>query len=128
MTDFLNSREHDPCDASLLSESDDSGSVLLIGFLAMFLVLALLAFWPAVRQHIPVLADAARVQILGPVQRVTYVGGLSTHTQVEAGSAVVLVSGAVELERGVVVERRVSEVADQLCVVGTDRCHAIRSR
>lgn len=109
-------------------EMDTGVFGLLIAFLLIFVMLGLLAFWPYTKQYIPGLADPTQVQILGPVERVSFVGGVATRTQVEVGASVLLLRGPVEIGRGVPVERRVSVIDDQLCVVGTQRCHEILSR
>jgi hypothetical protein len=105
-----------------------AGTALLISFVLMFVVLALLACWPLTKQFIPGLADQQTVQYLGPVENVSFVGGFSTRTQVQVGSGVILLRGAVEIERGALVERRIDPLEENLCLVGTNRCHEIVSR
>lgn len=109
-------------------EMDTGVAALMAVFLLMIVMLGLLAFWPYTKQYIPGLADPTQVQILGPVERVSFVGGFGTRTQVEVGTSVLLLPGPVEIGRGVLVERRVSVIDDLLCVVGTQHCHEILSR
>lgn len=124
----MNENETNPQQDNDEPEMDTSVFGLLIVFLLIFVMLGLLAFWPYTKQYIPGLADPTQVQILGPVERVSFVGGFGTRTQVEVGTSVLLLPGPVEIGRGVPVERRVSVIDDRLCVVGTQRCHEILSR
>ena len=124
----MNENETNPQQENNEPEMDTDVFGLLIVFLLIFVMLGLLAFWPYTKQYIPGLADPTQVQILGPVERVSFVGGFGTRTQVEVGASVLLLPGPVEIGRGVPVERRVSVIDDRLCVVGTEHCHEILSR
>lgn len=108
--------------------ADAGNGSLVSAILFMCVLLGLLLFWPQVKQWIPGLADPPKVQVLGQVQRSSFVGGWGVRTQVEVETGSLLLRGSVEIERGALVERRVTALDEQLCVVGTNRCHEILSR
>lgn len=68
------------------------------------------------------------VEPLGEVQRVNYLGGFGTWTQVEVPGRVLLLYQSCEVPLGAQVERRRRGWEEQLCVVGTERCCDIASR
>lgn len=105
-----------------------SGWATMIFFALTFVILAALTFWPLTKQFIPGLADPPTIEPLGPVLQTRFVGGFGTRTEVRTQAKSVLLRGAVELDAGVVVERRTSVLDDALCVRGTRRCHEIVSR
>lgn len=69
-----------------------------------------------------------RIESLGKVTRVHFVGGFGTATQVETLTKTLLLGGAVELAVGTEIERRTTRLTDELCAVGTQHCHEIASR
>lgn len=101
---------------------------LVIAFAAVFILLLALLFWPMTKQLIPMLADAPSVHPLGSVQRSSFIGGFATRTQVETTAQTILLYGAIEIGNGTSVERRVTTISNQLCVVGSNTCHEIASR
>lgn len=109
-------------------KTDPDMKLMMTGFGLIFVMLALLVAWPYTRQFIPGLADPAKEQVLGTVQQVRFVGGLGTRTEVQVGGRTLLLRGAVEIDRQSLVLRRVTVLDEQLCVVGTQRCHEIVSR
>jgi hypothetical protein len=94
----------------------------------MLAFLLALANWPVTKQFIPGMADPPVIQSAGAVEEVSYIEGLATRTQVRTKTRTMLLSGAIELELGTLVERRVTPRHEFLCVVGTDRCAKIVSR
>jgi hypothetical protein len=110
------------------SSEDSSAWELILFFLATFMVLLLLAFWPLTKQYIPGLADPPVVQAMGLVQDVSYVGGLFSRTQVRTSVKTVLLAHPVEMTAGTEVERRSTPVSELLCIVASDRCFKIASR
>lgn len=99
----------------------------MIAFVFIFIVLLALMFWPQTKQLIPGLADPPAVQPLGNVIDTAFIGGVGLRTQVRTTHKTLLLSGAVELDQGAAVERRTTLVSDQLCVVGSEKCHDIAS-
>lgn len=95
-------------------------------FLAVLVVLVLLVFWPWTKQFVG-LEDPPKVEALGPVFDVAYVGGISPRTQVRTGSRTLLLYGAVEIVNGTAIERRTYTHKDLLCLVDSSRCFKIMS-
>jgi hypothetical protein len=108
--------------------TDEGTWALVVFFLLTFAVILLLMFWPLTKQFIPGLADPPVITAMGKVQKVTFVGGFGTRTQVRTSTSTVLLRRAVELTVGADVERRSSAISEQLCLVGRDRCVDISSR
>lgn len=98
---------------------------MLIFLLLALAVLAGTAYLPA---FLRANAELPPVEALGPVQRVSYLGGLGTWTQVELPGRTVLLKRAVELDVGTEVVRRRGMFAEALCVEGTKRCFDLASR
>lgn len=92
------------------------------------LVLVALVFWPYTQQFISDLAAPPQEQLLGTVERINYTGGYATHSLVDVGGHTLLLEGAVELKRNMLVQKRVTWPDRQLCVVGTQRCYEIVNR
>lgn len=98
--------------------------------MAIFLALATvvmvgLVFLPGILRAV---SESPRVEALGKVQRVNYLGGLGTWTQVELPGKTLLLHRSVELDVGMEVERRTGLFSDQLCVPAGNRCFEIASR
>ena len=68
-------------------------------------------------------------QYLGAAQRVRYSGSWRVNTEVQTESHTFLLNGAVLIAKGVGLERRARLLdADDVCVVGSDVCHGLRSQ
>lgn len=98
---------------------------------SVWVIIALLltsVYWAEIKQLVPGLAEPPAVQPLGNVIDSTFIGGFGTRTQVNTTSRALLLTDAVELDKGTLVERRSTVISEQLCVTGTNRCHDIVSR
>lgn len=73
-------------------------------------------------------ARHAEREYLGVVQKITYVGGFGTNTQIEADSQTLLLRGAVELKKGARLERRESLFDIQVCELETGACWDLMGR
>lgn len=95
-------------------------------FLAVLVVLALLAFWPWTKQFVG-LEDPPKIEALGHVHDIAFVGGISPRTQVRTGSRTLLLYETVEIANGTEIERRTYTHKDLLCIVASSRCFKIMS-
>jgi hypothetical protein len=107
---------------------DGSSVSLLVFFGLVFVVLLLLLFWPWTKRVLLSMMDPPSVHAMGPVVETRFVGGLSYATQVRTSQEMVLIRGAVELKKGIEVERRVTGLENHLCVARTERCFEVLSR
>jgi hypothetical protein len=95
-------------------------------FLAVLVALVLLVFWPWTKQFVG-LEDPPKVEALGYVHDVAYVGGISPRTQVRTGSRTLLLYETAEIANGTAIERRTFTHKDLLCIVGSSHCFKIMS-
>jgi hypothetical protein len=107
---------------------DSSSTALMWFFVPVFALLLLLLFWPVNKQFIAGLATPPSVSYLGLVRETSFLGDISIRTQVKTETRTVLVRGAVEIDIGTAVERRVTATEDLLCNVGSNDCREILSR
>lgn len=98
---------------------------MLIFILLAFVVLVGTAYLP---WFLRADAELPTAQALGQVQKVSYLGGLGTWTQVELPGRTVLLHRAVELDVGTEVVRQRGMFDEELCVAGTTRCFDVASR
>lgn len=107
---------------------DGSSVGLLVFFGLVFVVLLLLLFWPWTKRVLLSVMDPPVVKAIGPVMETRFIGGLGYATQVRTSQEMVLIRGAVEINQGTEVERRVTGLENQLCVARTERCFEVLSR
>ena len=105
-------------------KSDDGALPLILFFLVALTVLASMALaWPQIYEFMksgppePVI-----VTELGAVQRITYIGGLATNTQIDLMSQSILVMGTASIENATLLELRLQGTRAKVCVVSTERC------
>ena len=106
-------------------QSSHWGAIVFVG-LTLTAMLALL-FWPATKQLIPGLRTPIPAEYLGTVQRITYVGGFGTSTQIDTESRSFLLSGPVQINKGARLELRRGLVDVEVCEVGTPNCRDLVS-
>lgn len=98
---------------------------MLIFILLAFVVLVGTAYLP---WFLRADAELPTVEALGQVQKVSYLGGLGTWTQVELPGRTILLHRAVEIDVGTDAVRRRGMFSEELCVAGTTRCFDVASR
>ena len=109
--------------------TSSEGTLEMVAFFSVALIILLmLLLWPLTKQLIPLLAEAPSVHSLGSVKRSDFIGGFSIRTQVETTTKTILLYGAIEISNGSLVERRVTPISDELCLVGSSNCYEIASR
>jgi len=105
-------------------KSDDGTLPLILFFLVALTILTSMALaWPQIYEFMksgP--PQPVTVTELGAVQRITYIGGLATHTQIDLKNQSVLVMGAALLENATLLELRSQGNRAKVCVVSTERC------
>jgi hypothetical protein len=95
----------------------------LILFLLASGVLLLLVFWPWTFGSKSALQAPAKIEFLGALQKISYVGGLGTDTQIHTEGRTLLLHGVKNLRLGVVMETRVDFFGKYVCEVGTENCY-----
>jgi hypothetical protein len=67
-------------------------------------------------------------EYLGTVQRISYIGGLGIHTQIDTETRTVLLRGAVLTQRGARLELRRLAWGPEVCNLDRVDCHALVDR
>lgn len=110
------------------TEELSGGWGMFLFFVLTIVILVGMTFWTQTRQLIPSLADPPSIQVLGPVLQTRFIGGFDSDTEIRTATKTLLLHGAVEIDVGTAVERRITYFNDELCVVGTSRCRRVASR
>ncbi|UUZ69768.1 hypothetical protein LP416_10715 [Polaromonas sp. P2-4] len=100
--------------------SEDDFSILVLGVL--ILTLLALLFWPWASRLIDSLWAPAEKEYLGTVQKITYVGGLGNHTQIDMETRTLLLRGPVIINKGARLELRKGVLDSQVCDIDTGVC------
>ncbi len=106
---------------------EDKGAMgELVKFLLAATSLTALVFWPFawgfLTDEWTVIQASGTVTPLGTVQKIYFVGGLITNTQVETESRTLLLFSRVIVAKGTALELREDYFGRQVCVKGTQRC------
>ena len=97
--------------------------MVLLALSAMLTIAAVRSPSPSLMRWWFDTADRPKVQALGRVQRIAYIGGLGLQTQVDTETQSVLLDGVVRLPLHTVIELRTYEVEDEeVCAVGVRQC------
>ena len=104
-------------------DADLTPWLLLIMLLTLMLVVLTPLAWRAIRAY--GLPDVTRP--LGTVQRITFLGGWGTTTQVDTQTHSVLLRGAVNLTLGTELEQRKKFWGFEVCEVHSERCESMVS-
>lgn len=102
-------------------KSDGGAGHLFWLFLVVF-VLPVLIFTSWGEHLINGLGAGDQREYLGTVQKISYVGGLGSDTQVDTETRTLLLRGPVILTKGTALERRILNFTSDVCVVKTDQC------
>lgn len=108
-------------DAGQCKAGDNSREVFLVLGVLILILLALL-FWPWASRLIDSLWAPAEKEYLGTVQKITYVGGLGNHTQIDTETRTFLLRGPVLIDKDARLERRKGIFGSQVCDMDTGVC------
>ena len=84
-------------------------------------------FYPQIARLLGGIGQPVAGEYLGAVQRITYVGGLGHHTQIDTETRTFLLSGAVQINKGTRLELRRGIFDKEVCEVGTQSCRDLIS-
>lgn len=107
---------------------DDASWGMFLFFAIAILVLLSLVFWPWTYRAINSIGVPAARQYIGTVQKITYVGGFGTHTQIDTETRTLLLRGVVILQKSDRLEERLGLMESDVCMVGTDQCWHLMGR
>jgi hypothetical protein len=84
-------------------------------------------FLPQIVRLVGGMGQSVAGEYLGTVQRITYVGGLGQHTQIDTETQTFLLRGAVQINKGIRLELRRGIFDAEVCEVGTQSCRDLIS-
>jgi hypothetical protein len=84
-------------------------------------------FLPQIVRLVGGMGQSVAGEYLGTVQRITYVGGLGQHTQIDTETRTFLLRGAVQINKGIRLELRRGIFDAEVCEVGTQSCRDLIS-
>ncbi len=94
------------------------GYFLTAAFVAVLIYMA----FPTIKTLFGFPSPVVEVQALGTVQRVLYVGGLITDTQVDTQERSLLLSGIVDLSSNTPLDLRIQDGLSFVCISGKSNC------
>lgn len=100
----------------------NGGAGLLFWLFLAVIVLPVLIFTSWGERLINGLGAGDQREYLGTVQKISYIGGLGSNTQVDTETRTLLLRGPVILTQGTALERRILNFTSDVCVVKTDQC------
>ena len=115
-----------PCQDSPKPKDSDISAIGLILIFALLIQITI--FSPQIVGALTNLVKPSERAFLGTVQKVTFIGGFGTSTQVDTESHSVLLRGAASIRQGVRLERRKDSWAVQVCDMQTSACWDLLSQ